>query len=174
MKFPEKLYESLTAEERARAFIEALSRLDATEVERLNDTCPTSRYVVEDWNYVQIKQNCMLVTLLVDREVSSVAEWAGATLLQLVCSDGVEAGEVEAILCQCIRRYRVATRAFDQFCREMGVKPDTMCSAYTVTRHPLIEVTERLFGDRNEAQADVVAVEEYYQSLRLMWGATAQ
>jgi hypothetical protein len=171
MKFPNKLYETLTAAERTRAFVEAVARRDNDELDRLNDTCPRYAYTCEDADFVRMRLNTWLITLIVHQEASYYAEIAGAATTLLMGYDGDRGDKLEEVVIWSIRHFREVYRGFDLFCDHIGVSAETMRLAYLDRSHPMMGIAEEVFGDSDDAQADEAAAVAMCESLVGIWEA---
>jgi hypothetical protein len=81
-----KLYEKLSADERARLFIAAAARRDVQELDRLNDTCPRKSYIMEDRDYSRRKINLWILTLAHRGDMSRLEFLAMASLTVLTAT----------------------------------------------------------------------------------------
>ena len=122
-------YDTLTADERFRLFIEAASREDIQELDRLNDTCPRKKYVCDDWDYTRRKVRFLDLALLHANEVANVECVAFATLTLLLANDNdPEAAETvgklnEALVKLTIRRLSMI-EGWNRFCTDLGLSPE--------------------------------------------------
>jgi hypothetical protein len=169
MKFPNKLYEALTAEERSRAFVEAVARHDGDELDRLNDTCPRHQYECEDANYVRMRLNTWLISLIVHQDASYYAELAGAATTLSMKYDDERFENLTMAVQTSIRRYRQIYQAFDRFCDHIGISPAVMRKAYLPIPHPMMAVAEGVFGHLEDAQPDEAEVVVILESLKDIW-----
>jgi hypothetical protein len=154
-----------------RAFVEAVARRDNDELDRLNDTCPRFNYTCEDADFVRMRMNTWLITLIVHQEASYYAEIAGAAMTLLMGYDGGRVGEVEEVVLWAVRRYRETYRGFDLFCEYLGVSAETMRLAYLDRSHPTMAIAEGAFGDSDDAQVDEAAAVAMCESLVGIWEA---
>jgi hypothetical protein len=128
-------YDTLTANERFRLFIEAARRKDIQELDRLNDTCPRKKYICEDWDYTHRKVRFFDLALLHANEVANIDCIAFATLaLLLPHEDDLEAEETisklkEALVKLTVKRLSM-TEGWNCFCRDLGLSPDRIAFPY--------------------------------------------
>jgi hypothetical protein len=78
-----KLYDKLSADERARLFVAAAARRDVQELDRLNDTCPRKSYTMEDRDYSRRKINLWILT---STTMATWAVWNSSQWRALPCS----------------------------------------------------------------------------------------
>lgn len=170
MKFPADLYEMLTAEQRARTFVEAVARRDEAELDRLNDSCPRYRYEAEDADYIRMRLGYCLVALLAHQEASYHAQAAGAAMVALMAIDGEKADALAETVRRALRRFREVYAALEGFCEHVGISPDVLRQAYFDWPNPMMEIVEAAFGDDPESQPDDVAVSDYRELLIKVFG----
>ena len=121
------LYEHLTSEERFRAFVAAIGRRDDTELDHLENSCPTHTYRGPDAEYTRLKINHMMSAIFMTANLFATAEagWLSAHLLTL--AKGSDEDMLEQQLTLHVRRYLTIRAGWRRFCEEQGIAPD----AYT-------------------------------------------
>lgn len=134
MKISEKVYETLTPTERIALSIEAMSRKDYVEAERITDTCEVKQYAMPDARYtggMQCVQTCCLYAILFIQEAESrefaarVAVLANPKKDQRACRNYAAEAHLLAV-----NEILGVWEAWCHFCKKVGVDPKSTMVAY--------------------------------------------
>lgn len=130
MKDLSRHYDQLTADERFRLFFDAAGRGDLQEMDRLNDSCPRKKYLTDDWEYMTKKLWFSMLALNESRAVARL-EMIGALGLILMLAheeDDEKTAVIEPILEAALVQRGATMAAWERFCGEAGVKPESVAT----------------------------------------------
>jgi hypothetical protein len=168
-------YDALTPDERFRLFIEAASRQDDHELDRLNDTCPQKKYLCEDWDYMHRKARFFDLALLHANEVANTDCIAFAALTLLLAHEdrpGPEekVADLEKALVKLIVRRLSMIEGWNRFCKDIGLSPERVAQLPEVFggRDWLMDVVDHTVADAMEMslepnESQVVAWREQWR-----------
>lgn len=129
MKMPIKIYERLTPDERFHAFVEAASRRDEEELDRLNATCPMKTCRIEDPDYFLRKTSAMIITFYAHIDAAWFSELTSFSMALLTLGSGKHEKLAIDSLGIFVRRYRTQMLGFEKFCEAIGVNAESMRQA---------------------------------------------
>jgi hypothetical protein len=172
-------YDQLTADERFRLFIEAASRRDHQELDRLNDTCLRKKYLCEDWDYTRRKVRFFDLALLHASEVANTDCVAFAVLTFLLAHEhDLEAGETIAklneVLVELVVKRLSMIEGWNRFCRALGLLPERVAKLLDVfggERGWLMDIVERTVASATEMalEPDESEVKASHDQWRACW-----
>lgn len=188
MKIDSRIYDRLTPAERFKAAVEAFGRKDYDEVDRLNEHCPTKAYRVQEPAYFDrlrklpfialfhakaVREDAMAITGCLAAMYRALAEPEPEVALDE--SSEEQPGEYDAMLEQASdlvdiyptrRRHLIAREAaFDDFCQEIGLRPESVRRMCDISDLREIFATEGATAEKPDASA----VAEWREGLRGMW-----
>jgi len=122
-----KAYKHLSADERFRLFMEAATRKDDQEMDRLNNSCPRKTYLCDDDEYTKRKTRFMFLALVYSHELGRLEVLAYLALATCIAQEGDEYPEKAAQADDCfdlflkVMQMRAAkNEAWRRFCHELG------------------------------------------------------
>jgi hypothetical protein len=140
-----RLYDRLTSDERFRLFFAAAARRDCEEMDRLNNTCPSREYVMDDYDFTRAKVKLTVLTLAFFGDLHRVETTLAASLLLLLVGGG-ESEETETMLEELIEQtagLRMTMKeTWRRFCIELGLDPVQIEQAHGIEPHPLMEFVD--------------------------------
>lgn len=151
-----KLYSHLTAPERLKITVDAMSRGDWVEAGRLGDTCPKFVYVAQrDLAYTGKFLNLQSIALL---HAAFFWKCRGAMLAaMLTLDDGAYSCRYAELMAQ--------VEAFERFCEFAGLDAETVLQAFGLS------LDRNLIDDlrRGELEPDEAMIESMYQGHLRNW-----
>lgn len=169
MKMPAKIYERLTPDERFRAFVEAAGRRDEEELDRLNATCPTKTYRIEDPDYFLPKINAMIITLCAHVDAAWYSELACFSMALLTLGSGEHEEKAIDSLGISVRRYRTQMDGFEKFCEAIGVNAESMRQACGCKVGPISRLALEIAEDYTDAEPSPHDIDVVADKLLTMW-----
>lgn len=128
----DRMYETLTPQQRVVAMIAALARRDDAEADRLGDTAPVHTYRAHDLEFRRLlscaERMALHAALLIEPEVIRYAAHLGM-LVHLTSDDECDPDEFDRLTARieevsgCIRAYWLAYAAA---CADIGIDPDDL------------------------------------------------
>jgi len=129
MNIKTTIYENLTPQQRIAAAVQALSRGDFTEHDKLTDTCPQKIYRQADYRYTGMLQGLVSVAMAVELHLTS-------DLLSMVCFAFVGGQDEQTE--ECLRRASSTLAAWRETLEDLGVDPESMMRLTAPLRHPFV------------------------------------
>ncbi|HET7098415.1 MAG TPA: hypothetical protein VFJ68_13580 [Casimicrobiaceae bacterium] len=128
MKDLSRHYAQLTSDERFRLFFDAAGRRDVQEMDRLNDSCPRKQYLTDDWEYMIKKVWFSKMALYESRVVARLEMIAtlGLVLALAHDEDDERTPVIESILDQALSQREATMVAWERFCAQVGIKPESV------------------------------------------------
>lgn len=179
MKDLTRQYWTFTPDERFRLFVEAATRRDLQEMDRLNDSCPRKTYLAEDAEYTARKLKFFNLYLFHSIAVARTDAPALAALLMLVAFEDHEERTAildtveEAMIKLTVRRLSM-NEAWRQFCEEIGLHSDDV-DIYGSERDWLMAMVENTiaYATLAEIGPDEAQVKTWLEAWQDSWRAVA-
>jgi hypothetical protein len=167
-------YQRLTTPERFALTVEALARLDISELDNLQSSMPEQCYTMTDAPYWRRLQ--MLQTLALRHSnwrKTRVAHTVYAALLVLAADDDANATPVIAAATQLWSGVLAQDEAWAVFCQSIDIDPPTVLRAFRVEPDELLDDTmTALFADADvpKPQVDPALRDKFVNLYVEMWG----
>lgn len=159
MKKLANLYDQLSSEERFTAFYAAASRMDATEMDLLNDTCPRKTYTMDDLDYTRMKMrffHCFIcIQLRLERITGALAALAVATAY----TDDDDAERSLKVAKNLVTHHRALLEAWGRFCERIGLGRDTGTALLNQLKDEFREFLLQLMNDETIGEIPAPAQE---------------
>lgn len=147
------VYDHLTPHQRIIAAVEALSRGDDAEHEKLNRTCPEKQYKMADYHYSGVMQGLMSMAVAIELDLT------GNALSMMLClhsGSGLD-DRADDFLQNIIN----SREAWKRQMEAMGIDPQAMDKIVKSLRHPAIAALLDQFANYEDTpDADEEAVKE--------------
>jgi len=166
MKNLARLYEKLTAAERAALTIEALARQDMEEADLLADSCPEFDYRAKDLAYTQRLSDIHQLAQFYQAEVLTLRVQLMAAILSMLRHKGGDAETADAmytqvqILAASIEAWHLA---WVMFCTEIGFDPDAVLRAFGIEQLA-IPASKAIEPAREQIDAAASLLSELWQA----------
>jgi len=173
-----KLYETLTNDERIRLYINALARKDDYELDQLEDSCPRKRYVMADYAFTTKKVDALVMTsmqMLDSYRAYTIATTALIALIAVESSEHELDGEIEEIAREAfeisVAKFKAKEHAWQEFCDEAGLDPKQTREAFQIDV-PWGEdgISHYVTPLMNEISPDAKDVQLFKGQLHSIWG----
>ena len=132
-----KLYETLTNEERIKLFIQALARNDDEELDRLDNSCPQRTYRMTDYEFKSKKINALIISAFHMLDSYQSLTLAMASLISLLAFEGNEDKKSEQnyeISKDCFNTsmalFKGREEGWKMFCDSIGIDPKQTREAF--------------------------------------------
>jgi len=167
------LYDQLSSDERFNAFVSAASRLDTSEMDLLNDTCPRKTYTMDDWAYTGAKYRFFGCLSMMHMRVARVTGAMGAVALALMYADEEGAGKCLEIARRATTHYQALLEAWGRFCERIGIDRAVGTELFKRDTDDFAEFVINLLSDDIVGEIDAPAnevIEREVSKLMESWG----
>jgi hypothetical protein len=180
VEIADRIYERLKPEERFRAAMEAISRQDLAELDRLNEACPVEQVRIQSLAYFGRLRGFFELSMLNGIWIRDliIGMWACITKMQCETqqvpddantevsadSDSEVHDDVSDTLCDLVSRLKAYRKAWVEFCESIGVDPVKAPLSYFGEAQFTLELFEEI-----EIEPDPETYTSYSRSLREAW-----
>ena len=176
MALPDAVYKGLRPQERVKATVAAMARGDATELDRLMDTCPQKHYTMADARFVwPLKGLAALSAMHQALRLQLIANFAGSLFVGAAIKpereDYASGMEMADTLQETtVSVFKAREEAWSAFCTHVGIT--TVEAAAMVGKgfgQSVMELTAERFMNRDETPADEEIRNQYFDGLMNGW-----